>query len=1033
MKFKKVEISAFRIYDRAEDATFDFSYQNGAADFVAIYAPNGFGKTSFYDAVEWAVTNNIHRFWQDRDLTERSIDALRDVTSAQLKLWRNTNALQETYVNIETDQTEHFNRQLSVHGNSKSDVSSEDDVVNKDFRQVILSQEWISAFLKEVNGARRYEIFMENPDLREISVYYSNLKSVVALASEKIASLKYGISEKQALLISSSEGNILETLNAQIAKLKSEHRIELTSLSLSSTQEDVIKLKHDISSKAVSMDKSVEIQEKLDLISKARAGSASNASLDAYESAVTNRPLLDTEIEILTTRLRRFEELSSLRTELRNVTLSHQKRSIEAEEFLKIVEAYPRYLEIKNLLTATSARINAKEKDIGPAQQLSNEAEQLVESKKEELEQVGQQLQRAQSDLVKIPGQRIEIQKLMAEILSSEVSAKSVDEVIHNSKVLIDAAQDQISDFEKLIEMLDKEGGIVYSEDENIRIRYAAISDKREQVSQLNSSISDLEKKINAQEELNSSLERFIQTGFHIVNESKVSACPLCEQQYESFSDLANRISNNQALTQVVQELLAQKKDLSSQVHALQQLINEDIAVIRNFFRVKITSLREHLIELNSLEVENQKKLNGINAVITTAKTKLASSTREMRGLSVDDFEAGLNTSLQFLAQDRERRTTSLVEAEKSLSEAKTKLAAEKIALRILSEEFEQLSNNDKFLLVNNWLKDNVTIQPSDLATVQKMQTEISNEKDNLSALLIDLNNKIKSIESDLKTYTAEDTRKQLERQESNKNDLNSLILNYQYLLIDKLNIKSSDHPTKDFLDRLENDLKTSLRASTELRDQFSILKKYGENVIPYLQSENVKKQISELELALAELTDNVLPVLNDEREKTKQFLQQKVQDFFYTNLINKIYNKIDPHPDFKSVEFKVDFDSETPTLDIFVVNKNDEERIIPNLYFSTAQINILSLSIFLASALNAQKYQSIFIDDPIQSMDSINVLSTIDLLRSIIVNENRQIILSTHDHNFYSLLKKKIPAQLYKSKFIELETFGKVKREILT
>ncbi|RYE36156.1 MAG: hypothetical protein EOP48_29820, partial [Sphingobacteriales bacterium] len=67
----------------------------------------------------------------------------------------------------------------------------------------------------------------------------------------------------------------------------------------------------------------------------------------------------------------------------------------------------------------------------------------------------------------------------------------------------------------------------------------------------------------------------------------------------------------------------------------------------------------------------------------------------------------------------------------------------------------------------------------------------------------------------------------------------------------------------------------------------------------------------------------------------------------------------------------------------------------------------------------------------PIQSMDSVNVLSTIDLLRSIVLNNDKQIILSTHDQNFHNLLKKKIPSKIFNSKFLELESFGKVKHSI--
>ncbi|MNY33374.1 hypothetical protein D3C86_1676520 [compost metagenome] len=105
---------------------------------------------------------------------------------------------------------------------------------------------------------------------------------------------------------------------------------------------------------------------------------------------------------------------------------------------------------------------------------------------------------------------------------------------------------------------------------------------------------------------------------------------------------------------------------------------------------------------------------------------------------------------------------------------------------------------------------------------------------------------------------------------------------------------------------------------------------------------------------------------------------------------------------------------------------------ISPNLYFSAAQLNILSLSIFLARALQVEdsagnSLDVILIDDPIHSMDSINILSTIDLLRNISVNFNKQIIVSTHDENFFQLLKKKVPPDICNSKFLRLTTFGVV------
>ena len=105
---------------------------------------------------------------------------------------------------------------------------------------------------------------------------------------------------------------------------------------------------------------------------------------------------------------------------------------------------------------------------------------------------------------------------------------------------------------------------------------------------------------------------------------------------------------------------------------------------------------------------------------------------------------------------------------------------------------------------------------------------------------------------------------------------------------------------------------------------------------------------------------------------------------------------------------------------------KDGHDMIVPNLYFSTAQINILSFCIFLAKALYAKTDKNedlgcIFIDDPIQALDDINVLSMIDLLYLL----NKQIILTTHDRNFFELLKKKVPAELFGSRFLELKQRG--------
>jgi exonuclease SbcC len=212
--------------------------------------------------------------------------------------------------------------------------------------------------------------------------------------------------------------------------------------------------------------------------------------------------------------------------------------------------------------------------------------------------------------------------------------------------------------------------------------------------------------------------------------------------------------------------------------------------------------------------------------------------------------------------------------------------------------------------------------------------------------------------------------------------------------------------------------------------NSFKLLLELMASFKPYIKRLSLQDDLADLELKLDQ-RNKVYAVLTAERDGVVEQLKALINNFFYEDLINSIYRKIDPHPSFKKVEFKADFDSDRPGLNIVV---SDEAGILisPILYFSAAQSNILSLSVFLASALHARDDEGnpidvVMIDDPIQSMDSINILSTIDLLRSICLQFKKQVIISTHDENFFGLLQRKIPAQIFGSKFLQLEKFGVV------
>jgi len=243
---------------------------------------------------------------------------------------------------------------------------------------------------------------------------------------------------------------------------------------------------------------------------------------------------------------------------------------------------------------------------------------------------------------------------------------------------------------------------------------------------------------------------------------------------------------------------------------------------------------------------------------------------------------------------------------------------------------------------------------------------------------------------------------------------------------------------TKDeFEKRLDDAISTCQKHLLPMESHlqsFEKVKAYKENVTPFLKHDAIMRKEQDLLEEKLFLETHVRPQLEKERAALADFIKRQIESSFHTKLINTFYKKIDPTPDYKDIVVVCDFNAEKPRLNILIPDENDEQPVVPSIYFSAPQLNILSFSIFLSKVLKMKDdddkpVDCIFIDDPIQSMDSIHILSTIDLLRSIIIRTGKQIIFSTHDENIHNLLQRKMPPNKFKAKYIELETFGKVKQ----
>lgn len=1038
MKFKKIEISAFRIYDKVQDATFNFVTPRGTvANFVSLYAPNGFGKTSFYDAVEWGVTNNVQRFWQNDTITDRSISTLREITDKQISLLRNTNSLPSTksFVTITTEDEMLPPRTLSVHGNFKADIQKKDVCENEDFRKVILSQEWISAFLKEVNGERRYKIFIEHPDLIKPNIYYQDVKGLFSLNNSRIDSLREKIDEEKKKVIEIGAENLLETVNNCIHTLIIRGEV-LKAIDLKTTDKDVLNLKDGIAQSVVSLDRKIETHKlTLDKLAVAKTGDETNPGIELYYEHLNRFPALSAEIEVTTANIKKFEEIQDLKNEYSNANNQSVSDNAVVNRLRRIISNFPAFdILYKSIGEKQQLRASENEKLIKIRQSwgaLRTQEKELVDKLNFNNGQIGE----SENRLSNLP-------TLTTGLESLRLNVTKIDtDIVENKKTLESWNATRTSALQNLEEMTRVISEVKESNYSLLTQKYWLEFDDRAtnltaneaELSLLKSQLEVLNSQIEEQKLFSSTIEEFAKLGLSIINNTNQDECPFCCNKFESYNALAEKVAKNHFLNNVLQQLLTSTTDIQSQISKLQKTIEEEKNDIYAHFSEEAKGYSERLEAANGTIKSISTTLRNLEKLKAEQMQKIVELSKELNGLDISEYQAKLEQSLTDLRRQNNQLNRQLSDLYKKLRAENENEIAAATKVGMAEEDIVQISENVDYLEVHDWFRLNAPSVPIEVSVVSDALVKLLDKIDVVSAKMLEMQKTIAAIEVELSSYDLQILVKNHAELAAARESLTKSLAVYSYYFEKEFNVDIKDYNQESLQKLIEDlDLKTreEILQLSDTVQEYLKLERYSENLMPFLQSENAKSRMKKMKKDLDHLKKKVLPHLHDEITKVKAHLEAKIKEFFYTGLINQIYNKIDPHPDFRAVKFKANFDSDNPTLDVLVTDMEDKQTLIPNLYFSSAQINILSLSIFLASALNSSKYDCIFVDDPIQSMDSINVLSMIDLLRSIVINEGKQIILSTHDENFHNLLKKKIPSDFFDSKFMELETFGKVKED---
>lgn len=202
-------------------------------------------------------------------------------------------------------------------------------------------------------------------------------------------------------------------------------------------------------------------------------------------------------------------------------------------------------------------------------------------------------------------------------------------------------------------------------------------------------------------------------------------------------------------------------------------------------------------------------------------------------------------------------------------------------------------------------------------------------------------------------------------------------------------------------------------------------LLKMGEQFIYQISIAGQETRLKEIEERISDLTSTVKAmeaekkrrdeagetaqqIIDALREATSALVERKLE--LIEPIAQSIYSRIDPHPAMRSISLSSHHAYGKGRIETEIIDHVFNVRSsFPGAVLSSSQLNAYALSLFVALnlGLRTTPLSLIMLDDPLQSLDDINLLGVADLLRRL--RAERQVFISTHEQRLWNLLVRKL------------------------
>jgi DNA repair protein SbcC/Rad50 len=519
----------------------------------------------------------------------------------------------------------------------------------------------------------------------------------------------------------------------------------------------------------------------------------------------------------------------------------------------------------------------------------------------------------------------------------------------------------------------------------------------------------ELNVNVKAVEATRSSMERYRNLLSSLRPYLHDPSCPLCGQQYESLDELLRHVDIS--LGADPSELSRMEKESQTLRNRL-KLVSETQDHLRERLATAAANIRSNRRRLSELEssLSEIRKLSqeaglGDQAVeISVIESRRANIEKQLQDLTaeVGQIEAvyavrvgehsQYDSELKFVVEQRNELESKLQRSHQELSQLN--LSKSQLVVSSLLSDSETISDRERDVV------DQLTRVRQEIAKAEQERAVREGRMSNVQSELSSLGKQKSTKEQQLRALSLET--EQLKASTARLNAYDSSTLTEQQAT------------TTTSLDRLKS-LAIQIENAKQLISWLVARReaKTASNQIEMLVSQRQKLEESR------DRYDNwgkhlagLSTMISDARHEAENWQLEN-----YGPSVSNLYKRFSAHPIFGNIRATVDPKKEevritaeiTESLVQFV--KHPADAVAPLRYFSEAQANVLALSVFLSNVLQQRwsKMTSVFMDDPVQNMDDLNSNAFIDTIRALTTSVGRQFVMATCDPHLYRLMLVKL------------------------